>query len=72
MVEVVYSREQIEKERAAMGDTDGEPLDDAPWRLIGIKGQSVPYEIPMYVYQLIHQLTVDIAHTLRRHMSSPA
>lgn len=24
-------------------------LEDAPWRLISIKAQSVPYEIPMYV-----------------------
>lgn len=24
-------------------------LEKSPWRLIGIKGQSVPFEIPMYV-----------------------
>lgn len=24
-------------------------LEESPWRLISIKGQSVPYEIPMYV-----------------------
>lgn len=45
VVRAVYSREQIEKEHAATGVV--EELDDAPWRLIGIKGQSVPYEIPM-------------------------
>lgn len=43
---LVYSREQIEKEHAATGETD-EVLDDSPWRLIGIKGQSVAHEVPM-------------------------
>lgn len=42
---VVYSREQIAKEQAAMGEV-GE-LEECAWRLIGIKGQNVPYEIPM-------------------------
>lgn len=31
-----------------MGKAESE-LEPAPWRLIGIKGQSVPYEVPMYV-----------------------
>lgn len=44
---LVYSRDQILKERDAMGENDQEPLDDAPWRLIAIKGQEVPYEVPM-------------------------
>lgn len=30
-----------------MNEKDGEPVDDAPWRLIAIKGQEVPYEVPM-------------------------
>lgn len=50
----MYTREQIEKEREATDATDEEPLGDSPWRLIGIKGQSVPYEIPMYVAPSIH------------------
>eukprot|EP00177_Eucheuma_denticulatum_P005009 GFKZ01009128.1.p2 GENE.GFKZ01009128.1~~GFKZ01009128.1.p2 ORF type:complete len:114 (-),score=13.61 GFKZ01009128.1:777-1118(-) len=41
----VYSREQIEKENRAMGKVV--ELEAAPWRLISIKGQAVPYEIPM-------------------------
>lgn len=41
----VYSREQVLKEHEAMGVK--EEIGDEPWRLIGIKGQSVPYEIPM-------------------------
>lgn len=32
-----------------MGRNTDKPLEDVPWRLISIKAQSVPYEIPMYV-----------------------
>eukprot|EP00177_Eucheuma_denticulatum_P007022 GFKZ01012774.1.p1 GENE.GFKZ01012774.1~~GFKZ01012774.1.p1 ORF type:complete len:242 (-),score=33.49 GFKZ01012774.1:777-1409(-) len=42
---ILYSREQIEKENRAMGKVV--ELEAAPWRLISIKGQAVPYEIPM-------------------------
>ena len=42
----VYSREQVLKEHEAMGKTS-EQIGEAPWRIIGIKGQGVPYEIPM-------------------------
>jgi len=42
---ILYSREQIIKENAAMGK---EPQDeDAPWGLISIKAQGIDYEIPM-------------------------
>jgi len=42
----VYSREQIKKENEAMGKKNVS-LESASWRLIGVKGQSVPFEIPM-------------------------
>lgn len=39
---ILYSREQIVKENAATGKRVGE-LDPAPWRLISIKAQDVPF-----------------------------
>ena len=42
---ILYSREQIRKEAAAMGRED-EPT-DAPWGIISLKAQSVDYELPM-------------------------
>ena len=42
---ILYSREQIIKETAAMGKTPKE--ETAPWGLISIKSQTVDYEIPM-------------------------
>ena len=42
---ILYSREQIRKEAAAMGRED-EPT-DAPWGIISVKAQSVDYELPM-------------------------
>lgn len=42
---ILYSREQIRKEAAAMGrDPDDQ---DAPWGIISLKAQSVNYELPM-------------------------
>jgi len=42
---ILYSREQIRKENAAMGD---EPNDEAaPWGVVSIKPQLVDYELPM-------------------------
>lgn len=41
---ILYSREQIRKESAAMGEAD---LDDAPWGIISIKAQDEPHEILM-------------------------
>ncbi|CAN8071492.1 unnamed protein product [Agarophyton chilense] len=42
---ILYSREQIQKENLVMGKSDA--VDDAPWRLISVKGQAEPFEIPM-------------------------
>jgi len=42
---ILYSREQIRKEAAAMGRED-EPT-EAPWGIISVKAQSVDYELPM-------------------------
>ena len=42
---ILYSREQIRKETAAMGkEEDGET---APWGIISVKAQDVDYELPM-------------------------
>lgn len=42
---ILYSRDQIRKEAAAMGRED-EPT-NAPWGIISVKAQSVDYELPM-------------------------
>ncbi len=42
---ILYSREQCIKEAEAMKQV--KQLEDAPWRVIAIKGQGVPYECPM-------------------------
>lgn len=43
---ILYSRDQIVLENAATGKRSGE-LAAAPWRLISIKAQGVPHELPM-------------------------
>ena len=42
---ILYSREQINKEAAAMDRTE-EPT-TAPWGIISVKAQDVDYELPM-------------------------
>jgi hypothetical protein len=41
---ILYSREQIRKENAAMGSESGS---DAPWGIVSIKPQDVAHELPM-------------------------
>eukprot|EP00617_Octactis_speculum_P022906 CAMPEP_0185767168 /NCGR_PEP_ID=MMETSP1174-20130828/41789_1 /TAXON_ID=35687 /ORGANISM="Dictyocha speculum, Strain CCMP1381" /LENGTH=210 /DNA_ID=CAMNT_0028451231 /DNA_START=128 /DNA_END=760 /DNA_ORIENTATION=- len=41
---ILYSREQIRKENAAMGEDSGS---DAPWGVVSVKPQGVSYELPM-------------------------
>ena len=41
---ILYSREQINKENAAMGN---DSKSDAPWGIVSIKAQDVDYELPM-------------------------
>ena len=41
---ILYSREQIRKENAAMGEDSGS---DAPWGIVSIKAQDADYELPM-------------------------
>lgn len=41
---ILYSREQIRKENAAMGEDSGS---DAPWGIVSIKAQDVAFELPM-------------------------
>jgi hypothetical protein len=42
---ILYSREQINLENLAMGETP--PATDAPWGIISVKGQLCDYELPM-------------------------
>ena len=51
---ILYSREQIEKENAAMGKEsqsggggEGGKKETAPWGIVSIKAQDVDYELPM-------------------------
>ena len=46
---ILYSREQIQKENAAMnkGKSYSKEQDEAPWGIVSIKAQDVDYEIPM-------------------------
>ena len=46
---ILYSREQIRKENAAMdkGKAYSKEQDEAPWGIVSIKAQDVNYEIPM-------------------------
>ena len=44
---ILYSREQIEKENAAMGKTMAEKKETAPWGIVSIKAQDVDRELPM-------------------------
>ena len=42
---ILYSREQIKKENAAMGKDSRDS--DEPWGIVSIKAQDVDYELPM-------------------------
>jgi len=42
---ILYSRDQINKESAAMGST--KPEETAPWGIVSIKAQDVNHELPM-------------------------
>lgn len=42
---ILYSREQINAENLATGETP--PETDAPWGIISVKGQLCDYELPM-------------------------
>ena len=46
---ILYSREQINKENAAMGKTAEreDSMETAPWGIVSIKAQDVDYELPM-------------------------
>ena len=41
---ILYSREQIRIENAAMGEDSGS---DAPWGIVSVKPQDVDHELPM-------------------------
>ena len=41
---ILYSRAQIRKENAAMGEDSGS---DAPWGIVSVKAQDVASELPM-------------------------
>ena len=44
---ILYSREQIKKENAAMGDEPTTEFDDVPWGIVSVKPQGVSHELPM-------------------------
>eukprot|EP00238_Polyblepharides_amylifera_P010950 CAMPEP_0196590790 /NCGR_PEP_ID=MMETSP1081-20130531/67569_1 /TAXON_ID=36882 /ORGANISM="Pyramimonas amylifera, Strain CCMP720" /LENGTH=213 /DNA_ID=CAMNT_0041913989 /DNA_START=309 /DNA_END=950 /DNA_ORIENTATION=+ len=45
---ILYSREQLEKERSAMSSKqERAPLPQAPWGIISVKAQDQPFELPM-------------------------
>ena len=44
---ILYSREQIRKEAAAMPMGQREDAEEAPWGIISVKAQDVAYELPM-------------------------
>lgn len=44
---ILYSREQIRKENADMGNADRAEQESAPWGIISVKAQDVAYELPM-------------------------
>jgi hypothetical protein len=45
---ILYSREQIQKENEAQGQTNVTDDDaQSPWGIVSIKAQDVPYELPM-------------------------
>ena len=44
---ILYSREQIEKETAAQGQTGKVPTFAEPWGIVSIKAQDVNHELPM-------------------------
>lgn len=44
---ILYSREQIRKENADMGNADRPEQEDAPWGIISVKAQDVDHELPM-------------------------
>jgi len=44
---ILYSREQLVKERAATGRSDEPPLPPAPWGVISVKAQDEAFELPM-------------------------
>ena len=69
---ILYSREQIVKEKAAMagGAKEGDDVEDddlppegVPWGVISIKAQDEPYETPM---QVRHQLVSCFAFFIMR------
>lgn len=43
---ILYSREQINKENEAMGNSDGGEV-TAPWGIVSIKAQDIDTELPM-------------------------
>ena len=44
---ILYSREQINKENEAMGKTQQQEKEMAPWGIVSIKAQDIDRELPM-------------------------
>ena len=57
---ILYSREQLELERAAVPSKGARPpLPDAPWGIISVKGQTVSYECPMTPITIMRNTLIE-------------
>jgi hypothetical protein len=44
---ILYSRDQIQKENASMGEDGNTEVNTSPWGIVSIKAQDVDHELPM-------------------------
>jgi len=54
---ILYSREQIIKESAAMGQPA--PAQQEPWGIVSIKAQDEPYELPMSPITMMRNTLIE-------------
>ena len=68
---ILYSREQLVKERSAMAAKEERPpLPDAPWGIISVKGQLEDFECPMTPITMMRNTMIEEGGSARRHRSS--
>ena len=67
---ILYSREQVMKEKAAMsaGDDECLPPESVPWCVISIKAQDEDYEIPMQPITMCVVFVTNLSLFLTRHV----
>ena len=56
---ILYSREQLVKERSANGREERPPLPDAPWGIISVKGQLEDFEGPMTPITMMRNTMIE-------------